>query len=82
MKTLEEIIKILRTGNFTLYFHDNEPGAWAIYDTFVDPNEIEDWEEFDKVHKLYEGTGYGNAGYAPEEAVILVAALGGKIGSI
>ena len=82
MKTDIEILEILRSGNFTLYFHDNDEGAWAIYDTFVDDNEIENWEEFNKEHKLYEGTGYGNIGYAPEIAVLLVDALKGKIGSI
>lgn len=81
LKTRDEILKILRTGKFTIYFHDNDPGAWSIYDTFVDSNEIEDWDEFDAVHKLYEGTGYGEIGYAPEEAVLLVEALGGQIES-
>ncbi len=82
MKTREEIIKILRSGKFTIYFHDNDPGAWAIYDTFVDDSEIEDWDEFNKAHMLYEGTGYGEVGYAPEVVVLLVEALGGKCESV
>ncbi len=82
MKTKEEKLKILRSGKFTIYYHDNDPGSWAVYDTFVEDSEIEDWDEFDKQHKLFEGTGLGELGYAPEEVVLLVEALGGKTESV
>jgi len=82
MKTREEILKILRTGNFTIYFHDSDPGAWAIYNTFVDDTEIEDWDEFDAAHKIYEEPYDTSVGYAPGIVILLADALGGKVESV
>lgn len=79
--THEEKIKVLRSGKFTLYFHDNDESAWSVYDTFV-PDDVEDWDDFDRKHKLFEGTGFGGIGYCPEVIVLLVEALGGKVDSI
>jgi hypothetical protein len=78
----QEKLELLRRGNFTIYYHDNDPGSWAVYDTFVNDDEIEDWEAFDAMHKLFEGTGYGSEGYCPEEVALLVEALGGKSESV
>lgn len=80
-KTREEILKVLRSGNFTIYFHDSDENAWDIYDTFVDSGEIEDWEEFDKLHKIYEPKNEWSNGYISTEVQLLVDALGGKTGT-
>lgn len=76
-----ERVQVLKSGKFSIYFHDNEDNAWAVYDTFI-PEHMEDWEEFDKRHKLFEADGWGAKGYATEIVVLLVEALGGKVESI
>ena len=68
----KKIIKLLRSGNFTLTYHDN--GACDIYKGHV---------EYEKLPKKSLATFAGcSDGYIPDEVAILVEALGGKVDSI
>lgn len=68
-----DIIKLLKTGNFTIAYHDNESpslyeGKWK-YEQLESKNEIDTND-------------YGRHGYCPHIIYLLVKALGGKTDSI
>ena len=74
-----DIQKLLRSGNFTLYYSDN--GSWDLYKAKFDPEDEDiDWEALDQF-KVDEGYGDG-PGYCPSIVADLVDALGGEVGSV
>lgn len=70
----KEIIELMKTGEFTLAYHDN--GSCSLYKgkfSFDDDNdEVESLHEFDCDFE----------GYLPKEVALLVKSLGGKSESI
>lgn len=72
--TDKKIIDLLKSGNFTIAYHDN--GQCGLYKGKLDYDDLPEKEE-----RLFEGN-HAALGYAPEIVCILVEALGGKIDSI
>lgn len=73
-KNAKELIKLLKSGDFTIAYHDN--GVCSVYKgrhQYDDLPEKEDWE-FD-MNDNYNG-------YAPAIVCYLIQALGGKCESI
>lgn len=70
--TDKKIIELLKSGNFTLHYHDN--GACDLYKGIhkeILPNkEIASFS-----------LGFNNEGYLPKEVELLVKALGGESGT-
>lgn len=81
MLTRKGVIEVLKTGKFYIYIHDNDDDAWSIYDVPFNDYDIEDWDEWDEKHKIYDSEGYGY-GYVTSLDALLVEALGGKIDSV
>lgn len=73
MNNKEKLLKILKTGNFTIAYHDL--GYCVIY---------KGHHEYDKLPKieLFESDNCCNDGYIPEIVELLVEALKGKVISI
>jgi hypothetical protein len=70
--TRKEIIKLLKSGDFTILYHDND--CCSLYKghiTYDDAEHIKEVHDFD-----------GHRGYTPSEVSLLVKALGGKSDSI
>jgi len=68
----EEIIKLLKSGNFTIAYHDN--GEASIYRGHYEYEELPEKE-------LYSAEDFFN-GYIPEVVEMLVNVLGGKVVTI
>ena len=69
----DELIKLLKTGNFTVAYHDN--GYCIIY---------KGRHEYDDLPKknIYIPHDMWDVGYAPHIVVLLAEALGGKVDSV
>jgi hypothetical protein len=79
-KTREQIIQILKSGDFTIYYHDNE--APTLYQKKWDMDEENDRDECETVKKFeIDFDDYGGGGYCPEIVDLLTEALGGVTGS-
>ena len=81
-KKLKEIIKLLKTGNFTIYCSDN--GVYSIYKGKLTQEQIE--ESFDSgflvLDPEFEIEDWRNEdGYITPTLLILTKAFGGKIHS-
>lgn len=81
MLSRKAIIDVLRAGKFYVYIHDNDEDAWSIYDEPFDDFRIDDWDEWDEKHKIYESETWGT-GYLSSLNELLIEALGGKGGSV
>lgn len=72
--TDKKVLALLRSGNFTLLYHDN--GSCTLYKgkhVYEDATEDDECENFDTNQ---------HEGYLPREVMLLVSALGGKCDSI
>lgn len=70
--TNKKIVELLKSGDFTIAYHDNESpslyaGKWK-YEQLEDKNEID--------------YGFGSDGYCPLIVTLLTKALGGKSDSV
>lgn len=74
MKKSDKIIEMLSTGNFTLAYHDQ--GYCALYKGKRKYEDLEEGEE------LKEFSNHRRSDYIPEEVVLLVKMLGGKVVSV
>lgn len=74
----KKIIDLLKSGKFTLAYHDRE--YCTLYKGIHDYDDLTDdyGESSIKEEINFYGHGEGH-GYAPEEVVALVKALGGKV---
>ncbi len=77
----EEVVKLFKSGNFTIAYWDNEAptiykGHWNIRDEY----EKDDYKELEK-HEI-DIDMFGGSGYVPEIVDWLAKALGGKTYSI
>jgi hypothetical protein len=71
--TTNKVIEIMRTGDFTIAYHDNDGGCF-----YKGKYKYEDLpEEAD-----YEFDLYGQSSYLPEAVELLTRALGGKSNSV
>lgn len=70
----KEILELMRSGNFTIAFHDYSRGSF--YKGRHEYEDLPEKEEFE--FDLHDGF----KGYAPEIMILLVKALKGKIDSI
>ena len=71
----KKVIELLRSGNFTIIYHDNQ--CCSLYKGHV---KIDDIEEDAKTE--FEFDDLGQDGYLPSVVQALVKALGGKSDSI
>lgn len=80
MKISKKIIDILKSGNFTLVYHDNQ--SCILYKGKHTYNDLtdKDGDPIVKEEAVFEGWSYD--GYIPLEVAALVKALGGKVDSI
>ena len=72
--TRKEIIKLMKTGNFTLYYYNKEEGG--IWKGHLEPDEL------DVDAELVGFSSMNNEGYLPEIVNMLVEALDGECNSI
>lgn len=70
---IKEITKILKSGNFTICYHDN--GSGAIYKGNHDYEHCVD----EDVILEFEGN---TVGYIPDEVALLIKVFGGRVESI
>ena len=68
----KEIIELLRSGNFTIAYHDNDGGC--LYKGKYKYDNLPDEADYDF-------DVYGKSGYLPEAVELLTKALGGKCDS-
>ena len=80
MISKKAVIKLLKSGNFTIYYHDNQ--ACSIYRGKLSQEEIEKCdEEHNNTHiPVYDPM--DEDGYLPEITKLLTQVLGGKSCSI
>lgn len=74
----KKILEVLKSGDFTLYYHDN--GYCSLYPGKIKPSQMDE-ENKNYVNPIYEFNGCTND-YTPEEVSYLVKALNGKVNSI
>lgn len=76
MKKLSKkaVIELLKTGNFTIAYHDN--GRCGIYEKKLSYDNLPDDGE------VYECDCEDMEGYIPSEVALLVKALGGRVESV
>lgn len=70
----QSIIKILKSGNFTLAYHDN-----GYCDLYKGRYEYDELPEDENSIAEFEGM---EEGYIPAEVLYLIEALGGKVDSV
>ena len=69
----KQIIKLLKSGNFTIAYHDSQ--APSLYKGKIKYDELPPQEDYEFMRCNFEG-------YIPEVVLCLVKALGGKIETI
>lgn len=69
-KTKKQIIELLKSGNFTLAYHDKE--YCCLYEGHHSYDELESEQE------IFFFESYDSEGYIPGEVRLLIEALGGK----
>lgn len=70
----KEIIELLKSGDFTLAYHDN--GCASLYKRKLK------YDDLDGIEEVCDFSMYSLDDYAPAEVKALVKALGGKVVSI
>lgn len=75
----KEIIEILKSGNFTIYYHDN--GESVIYKgkytmSFLEKLQDDKFDKFEDENKIFDSS---SDGYYTQDLELLVKALGGKL---
>jgi len=79
-KTHEQIIQILKSGDFTIYYHDNEAPTLYQKKWYMDEeNERDECKTVEKFEIDFEDY---NSGYCPKIVDLLAEALGGITGSV
>jgi len=77
MEISRKVLNHLRSGDFTLYYHDN--GACSLYPGLIKDICDKESEELPEPIAEFGGTEYG---YVPGEVLALVKALGGIAESV
>lgn len=76
----KKIIDILKSGNFTIVYHDNE--YCSLYKGHHKYDDLTDDDGEEIVKEEAQLIKCNGDGYIPEEVMYLVKALGGKVDSI
>lgn len=73
--TEQDLIKLFKSGNFTIAYHDNQEGC--IYE-----GKIDDYDKLPEDGEIDDFFSWACEGYLPYIVQVLVKALGGKALSI
>ena len=79
-KTHEKIIEMLKSGDFTVFYNDNE--CPTLYQKKWDMDEEYERDEYETMNKFEVDFGDYSQGYCPKIVSLLVEALGGESGSV
>lgn len=80
IKTKEQIVEMLKSGDFTIFYNNNE--APTLYQKRWDMEEECERDEYETLNKFEVEFSDFNSGYCPEIVRLLTEALGGLSGSI
>lgn len=78
MRNQKKIIELLKSGNFSLYYHDSDNCTLHNGHISYEETDLEEYPENKEVATLGDLTD----GYLPDIVILMAKALGGKVGSV